>query len=60
MGGAVGGLCGFSDPFPLKFNPLTSRLMDMNAPESFTRCSEKCGQYGHCDVSLNYRMYVAD
>lgn len=59
-GGAVGGTSGFTDPFPLKFNPLTSRVMDMNAAEDFTRCNEKCGQCGHCAESFNYRMYVAD
>lgn len=53
-GGAVGGTSGFTDPFPLKFNPLTSKVMDMNAPEDFMRCSEKCGQCGHCDESFNY------
>ncbi|CAG8948687.1 hypothetical protein HYFRA_00001807 [Hymenoscyphus fraxineus] len=59
-GAATGGTSGFSDPYPFKFNPLTSQLMDVSAPEDYAKCSERCGNCGHCADSINYRMYVND
>ncbi|KAG9237941.1 hypothetical protein BJ875DRAFT_480866 [Amylocarpus encephaloides] len=57
-----GGMSGFNDCYPLKYNPLTRRMMDMTVEEDFSKCGNYCGMCGHCGISPldNYRWYVND